>query len=210
MRDLFIFIFIIFSRILIKTLRYKVIGLERFLDIKNQGGRVVFAIWHGQLALFFPIAYYTKVCGIVSKSKDGEIAARVIKKFGFDSIRGSSSRSGAIAIIEAEKYLEKNYDIVITVDGPKGPKFDVKSGAVYISKRFNCTIIPAVANVDRYKSFGSWDNFLFPLPFAKIHIYLGEPIVFNSSVKREDIKDDTEKLKMKMNEMTREYAEFYL
>lgn len=210
MRDFFIFIFVIFGKLLVKTLRYRIVGIERFLDVKKKGGRVIFAIWHGQLALFFPIAYHTKVCGIVSKSKDGEIAAKVIKKFGFDSIRGSSSRSGATAIIDAEKYLEKNYDIMITVDGPRGPKFDVKSGAVYIAKRFGCTIIPAVAKVNRYKSFSSWDNFLFPFPFAKVDIFLGDPIVFDSSVKREDIKNDTEKLKMKMNEMTKEYAEFYL
>jgi lysophospholipid acyltransferase (LPLAT)-like uncharacterized protein len=210
MKTLLIYIFVFFSKIIIKTIRYKIHGLENYKDLKNKGKRVVFAILHGQLALFYPMAYYSKGCGIVSRSRDGELAAKIIKHFGFASVRGSSSKAGAIAIMEAEKYLKEGYDIIITVDGPKGPRFSVKNGAIYISKRFDCIIIPVVASINRYKMFDSWDRFIFPLPFSKLDIYLGEAIQPKSDIDKDTIKQEAENLKNTLMVMTKKYAKFYI
>lgn len=210
MKTVLIYIFVFLARLILKTIRYQIDGLDRYEKIKGSGKRVVFAIWHGQLALFYPMAYYSKPCGIVSRSKDGELAARIIKYFGFDSVRGSSSRAGAIAIMEAEKYLKEGYDIVVTVDGPKGPRFSVKNGAIYISKRFDCVIIPVVASINRYKMFKSWDKFIFPSPFARLTIFLGEPIYTSKIIDKDAIKRESENLQKIMMEMTEKYAHFYL
>ncbi|MGC8924565.1 MAG: lysophospholipid acyltransferase family protein [Calditerrivibrio sp.] len=210
MKSLLVYIFVLITKLILKTIKYEVIGLDRYKELKASGKRVVFAIWHGQLALFYPMARYSKSCGIVSRSRDGELAASVIKHFGFASVRGSSSKAGAIAIIEAEKYIKNGYDIVVTVDGPKGPRFSVKNGAIYISRRFNCPIIPVIVYINRYKMFKSWDRFTFPLPFANIKIFLGDPIIPNPDIKKDEIKKETESLRKIMLEMTEKYAKFYL
>ncbi len=210
MKTVLIYIFVFLARLILKTIRYQIYGLDRYKALKASGKRVVFAIWHGQLTLFYPMAHHSKSCGIVSRSRDGELAAKIIKHFGFDSVRGSSSRAGAIAIMEAEKYLNEGYDIVVTVDGPKGPRFSVKNGAIYISKRFDCVIIPVVASINRYKMFKSWDRFIFPLPFAKLFLYLGEPIYTSNNIDMDVIKQESEGLRKKMLEMTERYAQFYL
>ncbi|MCX8084212.1 MAG: lysophospholipid acyltransferase family protein [Calditerrivibrio sp.] len=210
MNKILIYIFVVIIKLLIKTVRFEIHGLDTYKDLKARGERVIFAIWHGQLALFYPMSKYSKACGIVSRSRDGEIAANIIKYFGFDSVRGSSSRAGAMAILEAEKYLKEDFDIIITIDGPKGPKFDVKKGVIYIAKRFDCVIIPVVASVDRFLRFSSWDNFLFPKPFAKIDLFLGDPYITDKDIDKSKIKAETDSLKAKMLNMTERYAKFYL
>lgn len=210
MEDFFLKIAILIVKLWIKTVSFNIIGLEKIKELKSNKEKIVFAIWHGQLALFYPMSNFIKGCGIVSKSKDGELATKVIKRFGFESVRGSSSKDGAVAIIEAEKYLTNGYDIIVTVDGPKGPRLKVKNGVVYIAKKFKCKIIPVVMNINRYKMFKSWDHFLFPLPFSKISLYIGDPIEFQSSTDKETVKNEVKQLEKIMLEMTERYANFYL
>lgn len=208
---LFVYLFVFIAKVIFKTVKFKIYGLERYLELKSRGENVIFTIWHGQLALFYPMSKYSKICGLVSRSKDGELAATMIRHFGFCSVRGSSSKGGVSAIFEAIKYMHGGRDIVITVDGPKGPRFSVKPGAVYLAVKGRFFLIPVVSCVDKYIRLKSWDGFLFPKPFSCLKVFLGEPIYFDSlSTKKGDILNGANFLRNKMLEMTRMYASFYL
>lgn len=185
------------------TFRYKEYGLDNFEKVK--GKRIVFALWHGQL---FPYAYLYRnqgVVGIVSESKDGQIAAFLLKRFGFNISRGSSSRNGTKAIISCKKQMVSgNFNAAITLDGPKGPRLIAKPGAVFLAKITDRVIIPTVWKTNRSFRFNSWDKFMLPYPFATIEVFYGNPLILNENTSKKEIDLALEHLQKNMLELTRE------
>lgn len=139
---------------------------------------MIVAFWHGEL-LMQPFLYKKlrdrDVYAMISEHSDGEIIAKLIEFFGFKSIRGSSRRGGAKALIGAIKKLKEGNDIAITPDGPKGPRFSVANGVVAIAKKNRVKIIIFNYKVDRYWRFNSWDKFIVPKPFSRIEFFASEP-----------------------------------
>ena len=151
----------------------------------------IFAIWHGHL---LPLTYAFRNRSkhvIISRSKDGEIIAQFASKLGYKPIRGSSSRGGAIAALEALTLLKDDAaGVVITVDGPKGPAHVVKDGIALLAKKTQVTVVCAVIDsYSRCKILKSWDSFLIPLPFARISITLKTLGTFNSELPVENIRE---------------------
>jgi lysophospholipid acyltransferase (LPLAT)-like uncharacterized protein len=140
---------------------------------------VLIALYHGELLpLVLYGAFREKLATVVSLHGDGEIIARVLKRLGFYTIRGSRDegryKGGAKALREILKALKENYHIAITVDGPKGPRGKVKPGILYAAYYSQRPIYPVRVKV-KGTSLPTWDNFLVPYPFAEIEIKLGEP-----------------------------------
>ncbi|TYB34061.1 MAG: lysophospholipid acyltransferase family protein [Flexistipes sinusarabici] len=189
------------------TLRFNAVYLS---DEFDNNKKKVFAIWHGHL---LPLVLYyknTQTMTIVSKSKDGDIADFFLKKLGYKTVRGSSSRGGSEALMNAANLMGSGLDAAVTIDGPKGPKFSVKPGVIYLAKKAGGEIIPVVCSVKWYKKFRSWDNFILPAPFSKINIYFGENMQVAEPMDRETIKYETEVLREKMLELTRVYSKDFL
>jgi len=125
---------------------------------------------------------------LVSRSPDGELIARALKKLGYGVIRGSSSKGGSKAILEILNRLSQGEQIAITPDGPRGPGYRVKEGVSIIAQKSGSRIIPAVVTFAKPTiRLKSWDSFIIPLPFAKIHIEIKEPLQFGSEDSRADI-----------------------
>jgi hypothetical protein len=146
-------------------------------------GPVIFCTWHNRLALAmsangdfvrekWPCA---GLCAMVSASRDGSFFASLVEPFGVVPIRGSSSRRGSQALLEATTWMEKNYSIAITPDGPRGPAYQVQEGIIQLAQLTGRPIIP-MSNYVRWKiSFRSWDRFQVPLPFARCEMRFGKP-----------------------------------
>jgi len=116
------------------------------------------------------------MCALISASRDGGLLASVVERFGIQPIRGSSSRRGPQALLEATTWMERGYSIVITPDGPRGPVYQVQEGIIHLAQLTGRPIIPT-SNFTRWKArLGSWDRFQIPLPFARCESYHGEPI----------------------------------
>ena len=113
---------------------------------------------------------------VVSKSRDGQIAAAVARYWKHEIIYGSSSRGGASALRQCLKVLKSKRCIVITPDGPRGPKEKVKAGIAQIATASGALVIPVFANPNRFWQLNSWDRFIIPKPFARIRITLGDPV----------------------------------
>lgn len=136
---------------------------------------LVYAFFHQHEFGLMPFFFDKKIVAIVSQSKDGSLLAGAMEYFGFLTVRGSSHRGGNEAFHEALKQLKNGYSICVAVDGPKGPIYKVKHGAVTLSQRSQVPIIPLSANPNKAHHFlKSWEKSYLPFPFSKIKIQFGK------------------------------------
>ena len=130
-------------------------------------GPVVYAFLHGELLGLSLIHRDEGVVGMVSRSRDGERLSSVLDHLGYAVVRGSSSRGGARAALEA---MSTDRSVAIAVDGPRGPAGVPKPGAAFIATRrgipLACVRVRAPASI----RLDSWDRFRIPLPFARIDV----------------------------------------
>jgi lysophospholipid acyltransferase (LPLAT)-like uncharacterized protein len=117
-----------------------------------------------------------------SESRDGEIMARLLNRFGYHVVRGSSKRRGARAAIGLIDGLRSGMSPAIAVDGPRGPLHEVKEGVVYLSGKLKAPIVPVAARAKRYWVIErSWDKLIIPAPMTDALILYGEPITVNGT-----------------------------
>jgi hypothetical protein len=164
-------------RALGSTLRYRLGGLDglRAAREHSSDGRVIYCLWHGSL---LPLLYLVRGRGLrvlVSRHRDGEIAARAALHLGLRPVRGSTGRGGARALLEALRSAEPG-DLAITPDGPRGPRGRFQPGAILLAARAGLPLVPVGCAASRGWRLRSWDEFLLPAPFARIHVVVGEPL----------------------------------
>ena len=145
---------------------------------------VIFALWHNRLILSLP-SYrkyflarhpHRRLVALISASKDGALLSRLMTHHGVESVRGSSSRRGGQALKELISLIRRGYDVAITPDGPRGPKYEVQDGVVMMAQLTGLPVVPMSAQLYSKKVLGSWDGFQVPLPFARCDIRMGEPV----------------------------------
>ncbi|EKY5273424.1 lysophospholipid acyltransferase family protein [Campylobacter jejuni] len=141
----------------------------------------VILFWHGKLALMpFAFRHYKqknkKAYVMISHHKDGEQIAKIIKLFGLDTVRGSTSRGASNALRAAFKVLEQNDDIVITPDGPRGPYHSISDGSIILAQKKGLKIRILNYEANRFWEFKSWDKMILPKPFSRITYSLSEPL----------------------------------
>jgi len=172
-----------FLRILSASLRLRWEDPEDHLSVIGQSP-VIFALWHNRLILSLP-SYrkyflarhpHRRLVALISASKDGALLSRLMTHHGVESVRGSSSRRGGQALKELISLIRRGYDVAITPDGPRGPKYEVQNGVVMMAQLTGLPVVPMSAKIYSKKVLGSWDGFQVPLPFARCDIRMGKPI----------------------------------
>jgi lysophospholipid acyltransferase (LPLAT)-like uncharacterized protein len=140
---------------------------------------VIFCLWHNRLAISMVVhrRHPRKLAALVSASKDGALLAAVLGRFGVQQVRGSSSRRGPQALLELTSHAHMGYDLAITPDGPRGPRYVVQEGVIALAQLTGLPIIPVTCNTRRKLCLKSWDRFQIPLPFSKCEVILNEPIL---------------------------------
>ncbi len=116
-----------------------------------------------------------KACFLISGSVDGEVPDRIARAWGAEVIRGSANRSGALALRDMQGMMKRGYSIVTTADGPRGPRYEFKAGAILMARIAAVPIIPIACAANRAWYLDRWDNFMIPKPFARVVIGIGEP-----------------------------------
>jgi hypothetical protein len=194
----------------IGTLRYRRVALAPDVDplIPDQSRRFIYSFWHETLLL--PALRYsrtpTKV--LISEHADGELIAQACRHLGLGVIRGSTTRGGAKAIRQVVKLGGKK-NLVVTPDGPKGPRRVVQSGIVYLAARTGLPIVPVGFGYHRAWRLRSWDRFALPYPFSPAVGVIGEPLMVPSDMDRHEIETWRAKVQMGMDrvmEMAEERA----
>lgn len=152
-----------------RTWRLRVIG-----QVPTKG---VVAFWHGQMLPVWALFAKQGAIALVSQSRDGELLAVVLEHWGYRCVRGSSSRGGSEALEVLIEQARSGKLVLITPDGPRGPRGVVKRGAILCAQQAGVPLIwCSVRCWWAWHSRHSWDRFCVPLPFARVELILSEPI----------------------------------
>jgi len=141
----------------------------------HYGSNHIYAFWHQDLLTFLPCFGGAGTYAMVSASKDGTIMSTALEFFGHKTVRGSSNKRPIESTIKLIKLLKKGHKATIAVDGPRGPKHEIKEGVILVSQKSGRPIFPLKARPERCFVFkGAWDHMKLPMPFTKIHITIGD------------------------------------
>jgi lysophospholipid acyltransferase (LPLAT)-like uncharacterized protein len=153
------------------TLAYE----ERWRVLHDAKRPHVFLLWHEAL---LPLLWQHRNQGIaivVSEARDGQYLSDVATSLGYRTVRGSSTRGGARALLGAVRELRAAGAVAFTPDGPRGPRRELKPGVVAAAQRGGGVIVPIHAEADRSWRLHSWDRFMIPKPLARVRITYGRP-----------------------------------
>ena len=168
-------------RVLFSTLRLRIDDQARHL-VPPPGQPVIYAFWHNRIlaitAAFLRVYPRDRkgVLVLTSASKDGMWLGALAGRLGMGSVRGSSSRRGATAMRELIEKVELGHDIAITPDGPRGPRYKLGPGMIYLAQRARIPIIPIHARFGRHWRLDTWDGFSIPKPFSRIDVTLAPAV----------------------------------
>lgn len=190
-------------RVVCFTLRIRIEDPGGILK-KAPDAPLIWLIWHNRIFVMPYIyrKYLKKRKGAVltSASGDGEIIARVVARFGGDSVRGSSSKRGKAAFREMVERVNGGEDMVITPDGPRGPKYVLQAGAVRLAQATGAKIFPTYAVYEKAWRLKSWDRFHIPKPFSKVKVTLGEFVTVEKTEEPEDFEAERMRVETVMRE----------
>lgn len=158
------------------TYRWRIDGLAHYDSIVGSGKQPIFAFWHGRI---LPATLFWKHRGIVvitSQNFDGEWIAGIIRRFGYDTARGSSSRGGARALVQLRRDLAEGRPAAFTIDGPRGPARVAQPGAVFLAGATGHPMLPFHIESSRFWTAGRWDQTQIPKPFSRVAVAIGPPI----------------------------------
>jgi lysophospholipid acyltransferase (LPLAT)-like uncharacterized protein len=194
-----------------KTIRFRMSDPHDFVSRKDTGP-VIFCFWHNRLALCVELYYRFRrqqvaspgVAGLVSASKDGALLSAIFERFGVQPVRGSSSRRGAQALRELTTWAEQGYDLAITPDGPRGPRYVLAEGAPGLAQITGLMILPVSYHLKWKIQLGSWDRFQIPLPFSPCELVLGKTFVVPSDISDEDREKLRQQLEAELRAITRD------
>lgn len=156
--------------------RESIVGENRLEALMDDDNPKLVAVWHENGLILVPKFASKNIHALASQSRDGELGARLLKYFGVECVRGSSSRGGANAINEMVKIAPNVRALGITIDGPRGPRRKSKPGIVVLALRTGFPILPVAASATKSIRVNSWDRTCIPLPFGRYVYAIGDLI----------------------------------
>lgn len=183
-----------------RSLRFRVVGQEQLDQFRGKGGFIL-NCWHGQQLMGF---YFFRRRGyyiLVSHSRDGDLSGGIMKKLGWNIVRGSSSKGAVRGLIELLRALRQGAGVALTPDGPRGPIYHIELGGLYLAQKTGAPLIPVAFVFDRkWISKDSWDLFVIPKPFARCVVYFGEPLFIRDELTDDRLEAEKERLQKALHE----------
>jgi lysophospholipid acyltransferase (LPLAT)-like uncharacterized protein len=176
------------------TARLEVHGDAAVLDMIKRGQPFIPCYWHQQnlacaLYLLSLQQHGLKAGFLVSPSRDGEAPAKIFQRWGAHVIRGSSSRTGAHALRELYQIITRDkVSPANTPDGPRGPRFEFKTGPLMLAQMAQAPIVPLAAAADSYWQLNSWDRFILPKWGSRLAISVGAPLTVAKGLPMNDLE----------------------
>lgn len=147
------------------------------LDLQRSDAPWLIALWHGRMLAAMPLRGHRGrgITVLVSPSDDGGLADLALRRFGYRVLRGSAHRGGARALRAMDEALAGGAQLVLTPDGPRGPRHAMNAGVAWLARAQGAPILPVGIAVDRAWRMRSWDRFVVPKPFARLVVAYGVP-----------------------------------
>jgi len=167
---------------------------------------LIISFWH---ACIIPATYLFRNVGIrvmSSNSYDGEYMGRIIRKFGFVAVKGSSSRNAVRALLGLRRALQPGWAVAFTLDGPRGPRYRVKPGPVALARSSGVPLTMFHIAVDRAWVLNTWDRLIIPKPFSRVLMRFGKLIPVPADASDEAVDRYQQELQDSLDRV-REFAE---
>ncbi len=188
--------------VLCKSLKFNYTNKNIIDELERQNKNFVLAFWHGSMLLPWYLFKNKNFVALTSQSKDGDLLARILKRWNYDVVRGSSSKGGEVALGIMVDYAKNKSSIAITPDGPKGPPHQFKAGAVIIAKRSGLPVVLAAVGVKRKRNLKSWDSFEIPKLFSPANVLFSEPMYVDEKLNHDEISQAIKNCEIKLNELS--------
>jgi hypothetical protein len=163
-------------RVIGKTVRWEIEGWEHWEAATKDGKIPIYTFWHDRVFLSTYFWREREIVVMTSQSFDGEYIARFIQRFGYGAARGSSTRGGIGALVEMVRLMKAGKPAAFTIDGPKGPRYVAKPGAVLLAKKTQNPVLPFCITPAKYWQINSWDKFQIPKPFTRALLTIAPPL----------------------------------
>jgi len=187
------------------TLRSRFTGHLPVLGMVESGEPFVLAFFHGRQFILVHQLRNWPAAIMTSISYLGEIQARILKNFGFTTVKGSRSRGGARVLARMIGLVRQGRIGAFAVDGPRGPYREVKPGAVFVAKKLGIPLVPVTTSAWPSMILDSiWDRYLLPMPFSRATVHFGAPIFLDGDLGEESIRRDCQRVGRSLEELEAE------
>lgn len=190
--------------LLARTLSVQVVDDHHVAALRERRAPLIYAIWHARL-LIVPVLYGKrgKVHVLASRHRDGELVTRFVRGFGFEVVRGSTTRGGSEALRRLVRLLRNGAEVGVVPDGPRGPREVAQPGVITLAKLSGAPIVPLTLSASRAWRLPSWDAFMIPKPFARVAVCFGAPIFVSPRADRSEREALRKDLEEALREITR-------
>ena len=187
------------------TLDYRILLHDPATDpAAGVGGPYIYVVWHENI--LFPL-YFRSHCysaALLSQHKDADILAKVANMFGYIAVRGSSNRGASQALRDLTQQGNNSANLVITPDGPRGPRRKLAQGAIFLASKLQIPIVPIGCGYNKPWRAKSWDRFAIPKPFSRARAVLGPKITIPEKLKRKELESYRLRVESLLNNLTNE------
>lgn len=202
----------IFSYLIVRligvTIRFQTTNPEFEREVIAAGKKPIYSFWHDRMVTS---TYFFRNRGIIvlsSQSFDSEYTARCIQRFGFGIVKGSSTRGAVSGLVGMIRAMKAGSPSAFTVDGPKGPRHEAKSGPVLLAKKTGNPLVPFVIECEKYWRVKNWDRLQIPKPFTKANVIFAEPIFVDPNVTDDELEEKRCELQNSLDKLVREGVEW--
>jgi hypothetical protein len=182
---------------LARTWKLETLGRENWDAARARPGMLA-TLWHGRMVLGMPAQAGQGMCVLVSPSDDGQLVLPLLERFGYSWVIGSSNKNPSRAVREIVGRLKGGARIVITPDGPRGPRHSANPGPAWIARATGFPIVPTGLTADRAWRLKSWDRFTIPKWGARVVVTYAEPMLVPADASDEELAQVTEELRRRM------------
>lgn len=185
-------------RIVGRTLRVELRGEME----ERQQKQSIHVLWHNRIfpgPVLWRQLYPERSCHVLtSASKDGVLIEEAMKVFRIGAVRGSTSRRGKAALLELVRLSKRGGDLVVTPDGPRGPRYHLQGGVVKLAQMTGLPVVPMRILLTEFWTLKTWDHFRIPKPFSKVVFDLGEVMEVPRKMSGEEFEDRRQELERRM------------
>lgn len=192
-------------RLLARSWKVERLDVQHFEQVLAKPGRMA-TLWHGHMLVPLPAHKHMDMRVLVSPSDDGSLVTMLLERFGYGVVRGSSNKNPARAVREMLTRLREGGWIIITPDGPRGPRHQMNPGPAWMARETGFPVLPCGFACDRSWHLKSWDAFTIPKFGARVAIAYGEPLYVDSEADDEEIRRATAELRERMFNAERKAA----
>src|SRR3984893_5572666 len=201
--------FFLLINVIGRTIRWQLDGWENWEQATRDGQVPIYTFWHNRVFLATYFWRKRRIVVMTSQSFDGEYIARFIQRFGYGAARGSTTRGGVGAIVEMGRLMRAGLPTAFTIDGPKGPRYVAKMGAVLLAKKTGHPILPFTITARRFwKVRKSWDGFQVPKPFTRVRVDIAPPMYVPADADDQELNAKRDELQRALDELNQRGEEW--